>query len=334
VKVRQPVDGWYWALLLEACGNRCGCCGKHQSELRQPLQRGHIKLHSEGGDAEPENIMPVCLPCNNTYKKSDTPFNHLPTDYLTRLAVLLLRRINPKYRVYAFSARVDSILQNDSDENKTLVSLQADVFGDCKALYTRSRHLPPHAVNQTVQQLISESRNHPNPPNYPNAGRLASMREFVRDYGTEVFLEVGRTFLNKEMWITPDNRFMVDSWSQLVDGFNDLHGRWRHKLRREEEQRKRDAEEAVVAADQREKDAPKVFALLSEKIKLQDIVRQCRLLAEGLEEEYRKDSMASIRTISYWIDEQTSVESLAKGSHRVHDLYEDLKPTSLVNSEG
>jgi HNH endonuclease len=244
---RQPVDSWYWSLLLEACGNKCGCCGKHQSELRQPLQRGHIKLHSSGGDDEPENIMPVCPPCNKEHTKSDTPFNHLPADYLTRLAVLLLRRINPKISCLPDKSSRRVILTNEVTENTRVIDWQTGDFGVRTDVYTRSQHASPHAVNQAIEQLVSESRMHPNPPNYPNPGRKVSMREFVRDYGAEVFLEVGRMFLAKEMWITPDDRFMSDSWSQFVDGFRDLYARWRRAEVERADNRKRQAEEQKLA---------------------------------------------------------------------------------------
>ena len=325
---RKPIDNWYWELLLEACGNKCGCCGKHQSELRQPLQRGHIKLHSVGGEVDPENIMPVCLPCNNAYKKSDTPFTHLPTDYLARLAVLLLRRINPKYRVYAFSARVDTILANESDENKELVRLQNGDLGLRKALYVRSRQLDPHAAQRAVDKLISESQNHPHPPVFPNAGHQTTMRELVRDHGPEIFLAVGGEWIRKEKWISDDNRYVHDPWSQFIHGFKFLLQDLRLAAKRAEEQRKQCAEEI-----ERQRDDPKVWELVYEKTKLHDIVRQCKLLAEGLGGVNRNETMATIRIISDWIDEQNSVESLTKESHKVYDLYEDLTATSPESLE-
>src|SRR5258708_31650735 len=98
-KKRLPVDAWYWNLVVQACGEKCCACGKRQSELAAPLERGHIKLHSEDGDVEPENILPVCRPCNKKYTKSDTPFSFLPPDWRERLGGLLLLRLQPKYPV-------------------------------------------------------------------------------------------------------------------------------------------------------------------------------------------------------------------------------------------
>jgi 5-methylcytosine-specific restriction endonuclease McrA len=53
-----------WEDLKTFFGHRCLCCGKHQSELRQPLERDHIVPVIRGGTHWIDNIQPLCKICN------------------------------------------------------------------------------------------------------------------------------------------------------------------------------------------------------------------------------------------------------------------------------
>src|SRR5205814_4366965 len=121
-KKRPPVDTWYFDLVKQAYGNRCCACGKPEGESKEPLQRGHITLHAEGGSAEPENLIPVCLPCNRKYTLTDTPFVYFPADWRERLAGLLLLRLDPKYHVDVLPGHADVVLKSKPAENTRLVN--------------------------------------------------------------------------------------------------------------------------------------------------------------------------------------------------------------------
>jgi hypothetical protein len=243
---RLPVDSWYWQLVVQACGSRCCACGKHQSELADPLERGHIKLHTEHGDTEPENILPVCRPCNKKYTKSDTPFDYLNTDWRERLAGLLLLRLNPKYHVGMVSGHSNMVLTVNPTEKTALIDWKTCDFGLPTDVYTwSSQHgrMTPHEQQRVVDELLRQARQWPTPPSLPNPRRQEQMRQLVREHGEQVFLSVGRLYLQKQSWLNA-GYIAPDSWAQFCDGFRYLKDEWverdaaeRKLAEREREQR-------------------------------------------------------------------------------------------------
>ena len=53
-----------WRDLKAAYGNRCLCCGRHESELTGPLEQDHVVPISKGGSNWISNIQPLCETCN------------------------------------------------------------------------------------------------------------------------------------------------------------------------------------------------------------------------------------------------------------------------------
>jgi len=51
--------------LKESYGNRCLCCGRHESELEGPLEQDHVIPLSKGGSNWITNIQPLCEKCND-----------------------------------------------------------------------------------------------------------------------------------------------------------------------------------------------------------------------------------------------------------------------------
>ena len=66
---RAKAEGSYttqqWIDLKEQYGNRCLCCGRHQSELDRVLEQDHIVPLSRGGTNWITNIQPLCHTCND-----------------------------------------------------------------------------------------------------------------------------------------------------------------------------------------------------------------------------------------------------------------------------
>jgi 5-methylcytosine-specific restriction endonuclease McrA len=62
------VEGSYttqeWIELKTKYDNRCLCCGRHESELDDPLQQDHVIPISKGGTNWITNIQPLCEKCN------------------------------------------------------------------------------------------------------------------------------------------------------------------------------------------------------------------------------------------------------------------------------
>lgn len=245
-KSRLPVDQWYFELVVEAFGSRCCACGKHQEALKNPLQRGHIRLHAEDGSTEPENMIPVCLPCNKKYTKSDTPFKYFPEDWRERLAGMLLLRLNPKYHVAMVSGHPDVILKTKPVENSSLINLKGSDFGLPNGVYTWSQRPPlsPHEKQAVIAELtvtVTRARKYDPPPNHPSARRQKEMREILEHTTRKDFLRVGDYYLSLKRWITPDGRFVQDSWGQFTESF-DL-------LRREMEQQTEEQKAAKLKLD-------------------------------------------------------------------------------------
>jgi hypothetical protein len=256
-KRRSPVDQWYFELVIKAYGSRCCACGKHQEALKDPLQRGHIRLHSEDGSTEPENMIPVCLPCNKKYAKSDTPFKFFPEDWRERLAGLILLRLDPKYHVSVISGHPDVILKSKPVQNSSLINLQASDFGLPTDVYSWSpQHgLSPHEKQAAIAELtVTRARKLDPPPNHPSAKRQKEMREILDHTTRRDFLRVGDYYLSLKRWITPDNRFVQDSWGQFTEPFDFLR---REMEQRAEEQKavktKLDATEARAKAEDAER---------------------------------------------------------------------------------
>jgi hypothetical protein len=237
-KKRQPVDAWYWQLVVQACDSRCCACGKHQSELKDPLERGHIKLHAEDGDAEPENILPVCRGCNKKYTKTDTPFDYLPATWRERLGGLLMLRLNPKYHVGMVVGHTNMVLTINPTENTQVIDWKTCDFGLPIDVYTwssthgRDDH---HSLQRVVNDLLRESRKCPNtePPYPPSKTQQATMRDLVKRYSAERFMLAGRFYLTEAPWITPDNRFLTNSWQPFIDGFEGFEEASRERVARE-----------------------------------------------------------------------------------------------------
>jgi hypothetical protein len=61
-----------WQQLLEACGNRCACCDRHQGEA--PLTRDHVVPLVKGGSDAITNIQPLCRSCNSMKMTSTDRF--------------------------------------------------------------------------------------------------------------------------------------------------------------------------------------------------------------------------------------------------------------------
>lgn len=67
--IRLQAEGSYttqeWITLRERYGNRCLCCGRHQSELKRVLEQDHIVPVTKGGSNWISNIQPLCRTCND-----------------------------------------------------------------------------------------------------------------------------------------------------------------------------------------------------------------------------------------------------------------------------
>jgi len=229
MKKRRPVDAWYFDLLIEACGNKCGACGKHQRDLEHPLERGHIKLHADGGEVDPENIMPVCRGCNKKYTKSDTPFDHLPPNYLKKLAVMILRRFNPQIPCRMVDNPRRMVLTNEPDENTVLIDWFTGDFALRTEVSTRPHHTSPHDRRRVVDEMVIEARNQfaEHPPAYPTIVRQSKLQGLVDDHGEQHFKNVARFYFMKQPWIAPDGRWRDDAWGQLADGFSMVEREYR-----------------------------------------------------------------------------------------------------------
>src|SRR5437016_611847 len=62
-KLKQH-DLQLWNLFVEVCGERCNACGKSGV----PLERGHIQPHADDGAGTFDNLIPLCKPCNASFK--------------------------------------------------------------------------------------------------------------------------------------------------------------------------------------------------------------------------------------------------------------------------
>lgn len=184
-KKRRPIGAWFWAAFVAACGKRCCVCGKEGV----PLQQGHILLHSAGGNDHPNNLIPVCEPCNRKYLKTTTPDNRdkYAPGWRERAVAIFDRAFGTKIIVQRDAALLTIAQRDQANDGK---GVSGENGAPNSALYTQSSNTTrkePQINHVMVMDFLLPARIPENWVGHTDATRaiLAKVKAYTAGEPTE-----------------------------------------------------------------------------------------------------------------------------------------------------
>jgi hypothetical protein len=206
--------------MLEANGSKCFCCGR--AITLETCQRGHIgKRNPDGSNDGPENIGPICQPCNSHHVKDQiTPYDHLAPDYFGRLRILILAQIPGPISCKLMAPSRKLILTTQVDENTHFIDLEHSEFDPRTEVYTTSRKLSPDEAKGIVENFVTETRRNDNTVPAADDVQQRLMISKVMDNGAKAFLRVGNRVVLLRRWQDSNGRIDLYFWKrEIVDSF-------------------------------------------------------------------------------------------------------------------
>ena len=239
---RKPVDAFVWDIFVEACGSRCCSCGAEGV----PLERGHIIQHSLDSSDSFDNLIPVCRPCNNRYKKKETPADYRPDDYLDRFFVALGQRLRPQISCITENGSRYLIPSSEQAENKQAISWRAAQNALPDPLLTRSSAtFTRREADAELELLIAASQKLQPRPNRPFAATKTELVNKAMKHGRRFHI-AGTGFLADQPWRIAGDADKVthgdQAWRLLVDNFEQFVALGEDVLKKRQLQRAKDRE--------------------------------------------------------------------------------------------
>lgn len=239
-------------MVVAACGNKCGACGKSGVKL----ERGHIIPHSGGGTDGLDNLLPVCLPCNKKFLKKLTPHNYRPADWTERFFLLLGHKLRPQISVSREKGLCYLIPAAKQAENTTLIDWTADVFGSSTEVFTQSSYMSAAAAEKAMWKLVEKVKqtaitNGTPPPKRPLAKRQATIMQKLHSHSEADCTLAADQFAREEEWVSGDKEHgrgyaSIDSWQAFCESFVDLVDKGRARAVRHAQQAKVDHERKLA----------------------------------------------------------------------------------------
>jgi hypothetical protein len=225
---------WCWEMQVIACGG--GCCAPLQDrhECKGKIEQGHIVAEAEGGDDNPDNLIPLCESHNRRNKKSKVPDNR-PAGWRERFIQLIAHDVQPRFCVPPVKNDSRQWLAVADVENTEVIAWPKPDLGAEKSLYYSAGAARREAI-QLVEKLVDESQTL-DPICYPPGERYSTQLRTIAEAYPAHFEIMVREFFRRE-------HYVLGGWSTFCEK-PERYLRWaleRKRVNDENEKRRREIE--------------------------------------------------------------------------------------------
>lgn len=155
-KRRRARGEWCWEMQVVACGGTCCAPLEDRRHCEGRIEQGHIVPEAEGGDDNPDNLIPLCRKHNRKYRKLRAPDSR-PAGWRERYIQLLAHDVQPRFCVphEKFDSRV--IAASSATENTDVIAWPQPDFAAANSLYT-SPSAARRAAVTLVERIVDASQ--------------------------------------------------------------------------------------------------------------------------------------------------------------------------------
>ncbi len=239
-KRRRARGEWCWEMQVVACGGTCCAPLEDRRHCEGRIEQGHIVPEAEGGDDNPDNLIPLCRKHNRKYRKLRAPDSR-PAGWRERYIQLLAHDVQPRFCVphEKFDSRV--IAASSATENTDVIAWPQPDFAAANSLYTSPSAARRAAV--TLVERIVDASQKLEPRLFPPGERQSTRLRIIAEAYPATFDILVREFFTREDYV-------LEGWAPVCEK-PERYERWALERKRvqkvADESKKRYEDEAVRA---------------------------------------------------------------------------------------